>query len=253
MDLGAGIRKALARVTGATMVDEAAVKELTRDLQRTLITNDVNVRLVFQLTKEIERRALNEKPLPGLGVREHVAKVVFEELQKVLGKEKFVPRIDKHKILLCGLFGAGKTTAAGKLARYYSSRGLKAAVVACDVHRPAAFEQLEQLSKQAKAGFFGIRGEKDAAKIARQAIAELEGKYDVIILDSAGRSGFDEELVAELRAVNDAFKPDERFLVVSADLGQVAGKQAQEFNAAAPLTGVIVTKMDGSGKGGGAL
>ncbi|PIY91320.1 signal recognition particle protein Srp19, partial [Candidatus Micrarchaeota archaeon CG_4_10_14_0_8_um_filter_60_7] len=145
MDLGAGIRKALARVTGATMVDEAAVKELTRDLQRTLITNDVNVRLVFQLTKEIERRALNEKPLPGLGVREHVAKVVFEELQKVLGKEKFVPRIDKHKILLCGLFGAGKTTAAGKLARYYSSRGLKAAVVACDVHRPAAFEQLEQL------------------------------------------------------------------------------------------------------------
>jgi len=253
MDLGAGIRKALSRITGAQLVDEAAVKDLVRELQRTLITNDVNVRLVFQLTKNIERRALSEKPLPGMSLREHVVKVVYEELEGVLGKGRFEPRLGKHKILLCGLFGAGKTTAAGKLARYYSSRGLKVALIACDVHRPAAFEQLEQLAKQAKAGFYGIKGEKDAVKIAKQALSELDAKYEVLVLDSAGRSAFDDELVHELREVNSTFKPDERFLVVSADLGQVAGKQAQEFDKAVGLTGVIVAKMDGSGKGGGAL
>ncbi|MFA4946090.1 MAG: signal recognition particle receptor subunit alpha [Candidatus Micrarchaeia archaeon] len=253
MDLGSGIRKALARITGAHAIDEAAVKELSHELQRTLITNDVNVRLVLQLSKRIEERALSEKPLPGLGTREHVVKVVFEELEALLGKEKFEPRLGKHRVLLCGLFGAGKTTAAGKLAQFYSSRGLKVALIACDVHRPAAFEQLEQLAKQSRAGFYGEKGEKDAVKICRNALTRLEKDYDVLVLDSAGRSAFDDELVAELVNVNGAFKPDDRFLVVSADVGQVAGKQAQEFDKAVGLTGVIVTKMDGSGKGGGAL
>lgn len=252
MDLGSGIRKALAAITGASLVDEAAVKSLTRELQRTLITNDVNVRLVFQITKRIEERALKEKPSPGLALREHVVKVVFEELESLLGKERFEPKIGRQRILLCGLFGAGKTTAAGKLAHYYSSKGLKAAVIAADVHRPAAFEQLQQLAGQAKVGFYGLKGEKDAVKIAREARA-LEKDYDVLILDSAGRSAFDEELVSELKSVNEAFAPDYKFLVVSADLGQVAGKQAKEFDDAVGLSGVIVSKMDGSGKGGGAL
>ncbi len=252
MDLGSGIRKALAAVTGAPLIDEKAVKSLTRELQRTLITNDVSVRLVFQLTKRIEERALKEKPLPGLGLREHVVKVVFEELEGLLGKEHFEPKIGKQRILLCGLFGAGKTTSAGKLAHYFSSKGLKPLVIAADVHRPAAFEQLEQIAGQAKVGFYGLKGEKDAVKIAREARA-LESEYDVLILDSAGRSAFDEELVEELKEVNQAFEPDYKFLVVSADVGQVAGKQAKEFDGAIGLSGVIVSKMDGSGKGGGAL
>jgi len=252
MDLGSGIRKALARITGASVVDEAAVKELVKDLQRVLITNDVNVKLVFQLTKTIEEKALKEKLLPGLSLREHVVRVVHDELQKVLGG-KFEPRLGKQKILLLGLFGAGKSTTAAKLAKFYQSKGLKVALVAADVHRPAAFDQLQQLSEQVKSGFYGIRGEKNAVKIAEQSLKELEGKYDVLILDSAGRSAFDGELAEELKAVAKAFKPDEKFLVVSADLGQVAGKQAQEFHSTVGVTGVIVTKMDGSGKGGGAL
>ena len=252
MDLGSGIRKALARITGASVVDEAAVKELVKDLQRVLITNDVNVKLVFQLTKTIEEKALKEKLLPGLSLREHVVRVVHDELQKVLGG-KFEPRLGKQKILLLGLFGSGKTTSAAKLAKFYQSKGLKVALVAADVHRPAAFDQLQQLSEQVKSGFYGIRGEKNAVKIAEQSLKELEGKYDVLILDSAGRSAFDGELAEELKAVAKAFKPDEKFLVVSADLGQVAGKQAQEFHSTVGVTGVIVTKMDGSGKGGGAL
>ena len=252
MDLGSGIRKALARITGASVVDEAAVKELVKDLQRVLITNDVNVKLVFQLTKTIEEKALKEKLLPGLSLREHVVRVVHDELQKVLGG-KFEPRLGKQKILLLGLFGAGKSTTAAKLAKFYQSKGLKVAWIAADVHRPAAFDQLQQLSEQVKSGFYGIRGEKNAVKIAEQSLKELEGKYDVLILDSAGRSAFDGELAEELKAVAKAFKPDEKFLVVSADLGQVAGKQAQEFHSTVGVTGVIVTKMDGSGKGGGAL
>ena len=252
MDLGSGIRKALAKITGVSVVDENAVRELVKELQRVLITNDVNVKLVFQLTKRIEDRALKEKLLPGLSLREHVVRVVHEELQKILG-EKFEPRIGKQKILLLGLFGSGKTTSAGKMAKFYQSKGLKVAVIAADVHRPAAFEQLQQLSEQVKCGFFGIKGEKSAPRIVEKALEELERKYDVLILDSAGRSAFDEELVKELKQVSVMFKPDEKFLVVSADLGQVAGKQAQEFNNAVGLTGVIITKMDGSGKGGGAL
>ena len=252
MDLGSGIRKALARITGASVVDENAVKELVKDLQRVLITNDVNVKLVFQLTKTIEERALKEKLVPGLSLREHVVSVVHAELQKVLGG-KFEPRLGKQKILLLGLFGSGKTTSAAKLAKFYQSKGLKVALIAADVHRPAAFDQLQQLSEQVKSGFYGVRGEKSAVKIAEQSLEELEGKYDVLILDSAGRSAFDGALAEELKEVANAFKPDEKFLVVSADLGQVAGKQAQEFHSTVGVTGVIVTKMDGSGKGGGAL
>ncbi len=252
MDLGSGIRKALAKLTGVGVVDEKAVKELVKDLQRVLITNDVNVKLVFQLTKSIEDRALKEKPIPGLSVREHVVRVVHDELQKVLGG-KFEPKLGKQKILLLGLYGAGKTTSAGKMAKFYQSKGLKVALIAADVHRPAAFDQLQQLSEQVKCGFFGIKEEKNAVKITEKALRELEGKYDVLILDSAGRSAFDSALADELKQVAFAFKPDEKFLVVSADLGQIAGKQAQEFHSTVGVTGVIVTKMDGSGKGGGAL
>jgi signal recognition particle subunit SRP54 len=252
VDLGAGIRKALARITGAALVDEKAVRELVKELQRVLIANDVSVKLVFELTKRIEKRALEEKPQPGFSLREHVVRVVYDELVKVLG-EKYEPKLQKQRVLMLGLFGQGKTTSIGKLARLYQSKGLKVAVVAGDVHRPAAFEQLQQLAEGAQCGFWGRKGERDAARIARLARDELEGRYDVLIFDSAGRSAFDEGLVAELEAVNDAFEPAERFLVVSADLGQVAGKQAAQFHEAVGLTGVLITKMDGSGKGGGAL
>jgi signal recognition particle subunit SRP54 len=252
MDLGSGIRKALAKITGASVVDEKAVQELVKELQRVLITNDVNVKLVFELTRKIQDRALKEKLVPGLTLREHVVRVVYEELNSLLGG-KFEPKLGKQKILLLGLFGSGKTTCAAKLAKFYQSKGLKVALIAADVHRPAAFDQLQQLSEQAKCGFFGIRGEKNAVKIAEAGLKELERHYDVLILDSAGRSAFDSELAKELKEVAKVFSPDVRFLVVSGDIGQVAGKQAQEFHNTVGITGVIVTKMDGSGKGGGAL
>ncbi len=250
MDLGEGIRKALARITGAPVVDEAAVKDLVKELQRALLSSDVNVKLVLELTKKIEERAIHEKPPSLLSVREHVVSIVYEELAKMLG-EKYEPQVRKQRIMMLGLFGSGKTTSVSKIAKFFMNKGLSVGVIAGDVHRPAAHEQLEQLSKQVGCGFYGRKGA-GAEEITKEALSALS-KYDVLILDTAGRSAFDAELAGELARLNELFKPDEKFLVVSADVGQVAGKQATEFNNTVGVTGVIVTKMDGSGKGGGAL
>ncbi|MDP3742652.1 MAG: signal recognition particle protein Srp19, partial [Candidatus Micrarchaeota archaeon] len=146
---------------------------------------------------------------------------------------------------------AGKSTTIGKMAKFYQKSGLRVGVICGDIHRPAAFEQLKQLSEQVKCEFYGNKGKK-ADEIAIEGLHKLK-HCDVVIFDSAGRSGFDAELAHELKAVVEKFKPTDTFLVVSADIGQVAGKQAEEFSKAATISGVIITKMDGSGKGGGAL
>ncbi|NYZ73694.1 signal recognition particle receptor subunit alpha [Candidatus Micrarchaeota archaeon] len=157
---------------------------------------------------------------------------------------------DLHTFIANGIIVHNTTTCA-KLAHFYKTRGLSVALIAADTDRPAAQEQLEQLAKQVGAAYYTIKGEKDPAAIVKDAMKKI--KEEVIIVDSAGRSAFDGHLVEELRAIAGQLKPDETYLVVSADIGQIAGKQATEFNSAVPLSGVIVTKMDGSGKGGGAL
>jgi signal recognition particle subunit SRP54 len=250
MDLGKKLREALAKLTGKPYVDADDVKALIKDLQRVLISSDVNVKLVFGLSKKIEEKALKSEKMQALSLKEHVTKIVYEELVELMGRS-YRPRLDRHKILMCGLYGSGKTTSCAKLAHFYKTKGLSVALIAADTDRPAAQEQLEQLAKQVGAAYYTIKGEKDPAKIVEDVMKKA--KEDVIIADSAGRNGFDGALVEELRAVAEALKPDESYLVVSADIGQVAGRQATEFNSAVPLSGVIVTKMDGSGKGGGAL
>jgi len=231
-------------------MDERAVKEFIKELQRTLISNDVNVKLVFELTKRVEERTLKEKPLPGVSAKEHAVRAVYDELVKLMG-QKYEAKVEKQKILLLGLFGSGKTTSTIKLAKFFKEKGLKPGVICCDTFRPAAREQLQQLAERNSIPFYG-EVEEDAAKVAVNGISAL-ATNDVIILDSSGRSAFDSELSKELKRIYDATKPDACFLVLSADIGQVAGKQAAEFNSAVPISGVIVTKLDGSGKGGGAL
>jgi signal recognition particle subunit SRP54 len=248
MDLGAGIRKAIAKITGK-VVDESAVRSLVKDLQRTLIMSDVNVALVSELSKKIEQRALREKPLPGASMNEHVIRVVYEELVKLMGEGRKID-LKKQKIMVLGLFGSGKTTNIGKVARYLKQRGVSVGVIAADMMRPAAYEQLEQLSKQAGCDFYGEKGKK-AHEVVANGLKKL--KNDVIIVDTSGRSALDGELIDELKRVNDVLQPDEKILVMSADIGQIAKKQTEEFHSAVGITGVILTKMDGSGKGGGAL
>lgn len=250
MELGKKLRQALAKLTNRPYVDEDAVKSLIKDLQRVLISSDVDVKLVFELSKRIQDRTFKSKKLEALSLKEHVMKVVYEELCSLMG-ESYSPRLDRHKILLCGLYGSGKTTSAGKVAHFYKSKGLSVGLVGADVDRPAAQEQLEQLAKQVNANFYTIKGEKNASKIVSDAIRR--SKDEVLIVDSAGRSAFDGRLAEELRSIYAGLKPDEVYLVISADIGQIAGRQATEFNGTVPLSGVVVTKMDGSGKGGGAL
>ena len=251
MDLGEGLRKAIARLRGSTIIDSKTIREFNKELQKTLLSADVDVKLVLELTKRIEDAALHEEVPPGISHKDFIISKVYEELVRLMGK-KYEPELKPKRILLLGIYGSGKTTTAAKLAKFYQDRGLSAGLICCDVSRPAAYEQLETLAKQANVAFFGIKGEHDAAKIAKAGLEALKDKK-VIICDSSGRNALDEELIKELKSVAEAFKPDEKFLVINADIGQVASKQAKEFDQAVKIDGVIVTKLDGSGKGGGAL
>lgn len=244
------LRQSLDKLTQLGSVDREAVEELVKDMQRTLLSADVEVLLVFELTEKIKKRALEKIP-PGLTRKEHVVKVVYEELTNIMGKEKPEISLKKKKILLCGLYGSGKTTTAAKLARFYKMKGLRPALVCCDTARPAAFEQLEQLANKIDVAFYGEKKEKDASRILYNALKKVHA--DVLIVDSSGRNALDEDLIKEIKNLNDLLKPDEKILVIPADIGQAAKAQADAFHEALGITDVIVTKLDATAKGGGAL
>jgi len=253
--LGDSLKGTLQKIAKSVFVDEKLINELVKDIQRALLQSDVNVKLVFELTKQIKERALKEDVPPGLTKREHLVNIVYEELVKFLGGDKSELNItDKkpNKIMLIGLFGSGKTTSAGKLAKYYTKRGKKVALLGLDIHRPAAMDQLEQVGKNANVTVFLNKKVKDPVKIYKEFEKEYP-KYDILIIDTAGRDALSEDLIQELKQVYDTAKPDENLLVISADIGQAAQRQAETFHDSAGITGVVVTKMDGTAKGGGAL
>ncbi|MFA5125642.1 MAG: signal recognition particle receptor subunit alpha [archaeon] len=251
MGLGETLRKAMDKIQGAGTIDKETVKEAVKEIQRALISANVDTTTVFAISKKIEENAFGE--IKGqMSRREHITKVTYDALVEMLGGKE-TPQEPK-KILLCGLFGSGKTTAAGKLSSYYKKRGKKVGVICADTFRPAAFEQLQTNAKLAGAEFFGIKGETNAGKIVEQGIKELEGKgCELIICDSAGRSALDEELTEEIKEIDSLFGGEEKWLVLGADIGNLAKKQAQAFHRAVGINGVIITRMDGSSKGGGAL
>ncbi|MCA1814204.1 MAG: signal recognition particle protein Srp54 [Halobacteriales archaeon] len=253
--LGESLRGTLRKIANATRVDEALVKEVVRDIQRALLQADVNVKLTLQLTKNIQDRALNEQPPKGMSPRNHVIKIVNDEMVGLLGKQRDIPA-KPMRILMVGLYGQGKTTTTGKLSKWYSKKGLKVGVIAADVHRPAAYHQLQQLSQQTKVAFYGDPNAKagDAPRVVREGLAHMKKeRADVIIVDTSGRHRLEDDLVQEVKDVADVIQADEKFLVIDATVGQQAGPQAKAFHDAVGLTGVVLTKIDGSAKGGGAL
>lgn len=250
MGLGENLRKAMEKLRNSSSIDKDTVKEVVKELQRALISSDVEISLVLKLSKEIEEEAFKDLK-EDINRKEHVIKTTHDKLAEVLGGSSKVPE-KPEKILLVGLFGAGKTTTAGKLAKWYSKRGLKVGLIAADVFRPAATEQLKTLAEKIKAGFYGNEKEKNAEKIVKEGLVKLKS-YDLIICDSAGRSALDEELTKEIKAVDKALGAKEKWLVIGADVGQVAKKQSESFHESVGVNGVIITKMDGSAKGGGAL
>jgi len=250
-NLGQSLRSAIKKIANASHVDQKLVKEVVKDVQRALLQADVNVKLVLQMTKDLETRALTEKPPAGMSSREHVIRIIYEELVKILGKAKEIPA-KPQRILMVGLYGQGKTTTAGKLARDLHKRGMKVGLVAADVHRPAAYDQLMQIGKKINIPVFGDPKDKSAVKIAKRAMKEFEG-YDVLIFDTSGRHALEDELILEIKDVAAAVDAEQKILVLDAQTGQQAGPQAKAFHEAVGLTGVIITKLDGTAKGGGAL
>ncbi len=245
--LGGLIRKL---VTG-TSIDKNAVEEILVDLKRILLESDVDIQLANTLIEEMRKKCLQEEIPSGLTLREHVLKVIYEELVKLLG-EKPSELLGKKRLMIVGLFGSGKTTTIGKLARYFIKQGLKPALVGLDYHRPAAPQQLQQLGKQIGVSVYVDDKSKDPYSVAKSALEKYSG-YDVIIFDTAGRNALDKELSDELRELSEIIKPDEAILVIPADLGKVAKVQAEEFHKLVGVTGVIISKMDGTAKAGGAL
>ncbi|MFH1332313.1 MAG: signal recognition particle protein Srp54 [archaeon] len=253
--LGDSLKGTLKKIAQSLFVDERLIDELVKDIQRALLSADVNVKLVFDLSKSIKERALKEEPPKGMTKKEYLIKIVYDELVKFLGEEKAEIVITKKrpfKIMMVGLFGSGKTTSIGKLAKYYSKRGYKVAALGLDVHRPAAMDQLEQVAKHAQIPSFIERKEKDPVKIYKRFEQDLN-KYDLVIIDTAGRDALSKDLVKEIETLNKVIGPDENLLVISADIGQAAQKQAQQFHDSCHITGIVVTKMDGTAKAGGAL
>ncbi|MEE9525915.1 MAG: signal recognition particle protein Srp54 [Candidatus Woesearchaeota archaeon] len=253
-NLGSSLKNTLKKIASSVFVDDKLINELVKDIQRALLQSDVNVQLVFNLTNAIKNRIKKEDTPAGLTKKEHLVNIVYEELVKFLGEKAAEIKVTKKpfKIMMVGLFGSGKTTTIGKLAKYFQKRGKKIAAIGLDVHRPAAPQQLKQICDSIKVPAFIEPDEKDPKAIWKKYEKEL-AKFDIIFIDTAGRDALSDDLIKEINEVNKLIKPDEKLLIISADIGQAAQKQAQAFHDSCGVTGVIATKMDGTAKGGGAL
>ncbi len=253
--LGSSLTDAIKKLFKAGVVDEAAVKELVRDIQRALLQSDVNVQLVLEISKRIEERALKEKVPPGISRREHVIKVVYEELTRFVGDKPVPLKVEPGKrkvVMLVGIQGSGKTTHAAKLARYYQKRGFKPGLIAADTFRPGAVAQLMQLGTRINIPVFGDVKAKDPVKVVREGLKTYTDK-DLIIVDTAGRHKEEKDLIKEMKDLEKNIHPDDVIMVIDGTIGQQALIQAKSFHEATPIGAIIVTKLDGSSRGGGAL
>ncbi len=253
--LGQSLKRAIDKVRGRPTLDERAVQEFIRDVQRALIEGDVNVKLVLQLTKKVKERALKESPPPGVSRKDLAVKILIDELIQLLGGKRPDLPIQRKKtnvIMVVGIEGSGKTTTVAKLAHWFSKRYGKVAVISSDVIRPAAHEQLKQLLGD-EVPIFRISTE-DPVKIIKEGVAKFrKEKYNVVLVDTAGRHKDEEGLMEVLEEYVRAADPDLVLLVIDGTIGQAAFSQAKSFAERVKVGGVVVTKLDGAAKGGGAL
>jgi signal recognition particle subunit SRP54 len=250
------LQNAVKKLLGNDIVDEAAIKEFVRDLQRALIQADVNVKLVLSVTEAVQKRAMEEKPPPGLDRKNQIVKILYDELDKLLGgdQELKLDRTRTSVIVMLGIQGSGKTTTVGKLARLYAKRGFKVGVVAADTFRPGAVTQLKTIAGVVGVDVYADEKEKDSVKVAEggKHFFEEAGK-NLIIIDTAGRHKEEQSLLDEMSRIYSKVKPDLNLLIIDGTIGQQAFNQAAAFHKASPVGGIVVTKLDGAAKGGGAL
>ncbi|MCP2507655.1 MAG: signal recognition particle receptor subunit alpha [Candidatus Thalassarchaeaceae archaeon] len=237
---------------GKRVVDEETIKELSKQLRRALLEADFNVRQTKELTERIERRMMEEDPLPGVKLETHAMNMVYTELVRILGPPRDI-RPRNETVLMVGLYGQGKTTTTAKIADWWRRKhGVKVAVIEADVHRPGAFQQLTQLLEGTNVEVYGEPDENDAKIIVRNGLKKFSSA-DVVIIDTAGRDSLDGDLKQELIDIANIANATERFLVIDAQVGQAAGPVAQTFHDLVGVTGTIITKLDGTARGGGAL
>src|SRR6266404_2190294 len=233
---------------GYGKLTEKNVADALREVRVALLEADVNYKVAKDFIERTKQRALGQDVLSSVTPGQQIVKVVHDELVALMGEGEQKP-ITGH-VMMVGLHGSGKTTSTGKLAKLLSKQGRKPLLVACDVYRPAAIDQLETLGRQLQIPVFANRDEKDVTKIARQALATAP---DLAIFDTAGRLHIDEELIQELIQLRDLVKPQEILLVADAATGQEAVNIAEHFDNAVGLSGIVLTKLDGDARGGAAL
>jgi signal recognition particle subunit SRP54 len=250
-NLGSSLRGTMDKLRGKSRIDEDDVQEVVKEIQRSLLSADVDVNLVMELSDSIKTRSLEEEPPAGTNARDHVLKIVYEELVGLIGESTDIP-LESQTILLAGLQGSGKTTTSAKMGWWFAKKGLRTAVIQTDTFRPGAYDQSKQMAERAEVEFYGDPDEDDPVKIARDGL-EATKDADVHIVDTAGRHALEAELIDEIEEIEGAVEPDLSLLVLDAAIGQGAKEQAREFDRAIGIEGVVVTKLDGTAKGGGAL
>lgn len=274
-NLREGLRGALKKIVGASDINEELIDSLCKDVQRALLQSDVNVRLVLSITQNLKERALKEQPPKGLSRKDHIVTILYGELAKMLGYSgELIQTSDKAQeqeqeralatsffnpgkqnvVLMLGIQGSGKTTVTAKLARWLTKHGYRVGVVGADTWRPGALTQLKMNCSKMVVEVYGEEGSKDAVAIVRNGLAHFKDQnLDVIIIDTAGRHKEEEGLLQEMKDMYKVATPDLVLLIIDGTIGQGAFKQAEAFHRTAPVGGIVLTKLDGTAKGGGAL
>ena len=255
-NLKTNLRAAIKKIVSSSGVDEELIKELSKDVQRALLQSDVNVRLVLEITKKLEERSLNETPPPGLSRKDHIIKILYDELARLLGNEtefSFKPG-RMNKILMVGIQGSGKTTITAKLAKFLIKQGYKVAVIGADAFRPGALVQLKTMCEKANVEVYGEENNKDSPQIVKNGLKHFENSnLDIVLIDTAGRHKEEKDLLDEMKQINKVADPDLALLVIDGTIGQQCFNQADAFHKIVQVGGIIITKLDSSAKGGGAI
>lgn len=247
---------ALRNLRGTGKLTEENMTEALKEVRQALLSADVHFKVARQFVTQVKEQCVGQEVLKSVTPGQQVVKIIHDELVKLLG-EGTTELEDKKplRVMMVGLHGSGKTTSSGKLARYLAKkRDYRPALVACDVYRPAAIDQLERLAENEDCTFYGDREEKNVVKIGKRGLdAAKDADANLVIFDTAGRLQIDEDLIEEIKDLKKAVQPDEILLVADAALGQEAVNVAKHFHEAVQCTGIILTKLDGDARGGAAL
>jgi signal recognition particle subunit SRP54 len=256
-ELGSKLTGVLRKLQATTVVDEEILDSILKEICRALMEADVNVKLVGQLRNNVKASVNLEDASAGTNRQRLIRKAIIDELVKLCGADKTPFELKKGKpnvVMFVGLQGSGKTTTIAKYANYYARKGWKCAMVCADTFRAGAFDQLKQNATKLRIPFYGSYTEADPVRIAEEGVAQFrEENYEIIIIDTSGRHKQEDSLFEEMEEIHSICQPDETIFVMDSTIGQAVFDQANAFRQAINIGSVIITKLDGHAKGGGAL